>query len=470
MRVKATSHIPIKACYYPAIENEQTLLQCQKQAQWHFSPIKDRIVTDFPRTVAEAAASARVSDVIFFWEKSAFWGAKASYRRKGIIVDEYAQQAVGDTLDTLVARYIKPDNTHHSKRFFSAVHKRHSHIEQALIIGSGPDMAVLESFDTSTRNTTLSLYLSTSVLNERACEICPPDIIIAVDGPSQFGPSATARLYRERTVDLIRRHDSIMLVPAQHLPSIRAHWPDDIQNNVFAVPLTRLIKYGHSFREQWHYEPTSNVLTSFGLPCAASFTKSIIFAGISLTQDDDSAEIKSHHWDHMEEALYQKHVAPMLICHPASGQVDGGYLGRHYARLKHELAAHAASGIEFSKLGASPLKIQPIRYDRNTTKKLPLKVRFFEYIAQIEHRPSLIISFSFILAGLLGTALQYSIGWHMLGFIIAGSLAAFLIAGLLFLRLRQNRLTARLESKLSQQQTQQFANLSERLEALETKK
>lgn len=470
MRVKAAPHINIKACYYPAIENEQTLLQCQNQAQWHLAPIKDRIVTEFPRSVAEAAASARTSDVIFFWEKSAFWGAKASYRRKGIVVDEYAQQAVGDTLDAFVARYIEPDDAQYSNRFFSAVQKRHSHINQALIIGSGPDMAVLERFDTSKRDTTLSLYLSTSVLNERACEIRPPDIIIAVDGPSQFGFSETARGYRDRTIELIRRHNSLMLVPAQHLPSIRAHWPDDIQNNVFAVPLSRLTKYGHAFREQWHYEPTSNVLTSFGLPCAASFTKSIIFAGISLTHDDENPDVKSHHWDHMDEALYQKHVAPMLISHPASGQVDGGYLERHYSRLRHELTAYAASGIQFSKLGASPLKIEPVKYDKSATKKLPLKVRFFEYIAQIEHRPSLIISSSFILAGLLGTTLEYSIGWDMLGFIIAGSLAAFLVAGLLFLRLRQNRMTARLESKLSQQQTQQFANLSERLEALENKK
>ena len=67
-------------------------------------------------------------------------------------------------------------------------------------------------------------------------------------------------------------------------------------------------------------------------------------------------------------------------------------------------------------------------------------------------------------------AVEYSIGLHMLGFIIAGGVAAFLVAGVLFLRQRQNRLHARLESKLSQQQAQQFANLSERLEALERKK
>jgi len=76
----------------------------------------------------------------------------------------------------------------------------------------------------------------------------------------------------------------------------------------------------------------------------------------------------------------------------------------------------------------------------------------------------------FIIFGLLGMALQYIIGKEMLGFFIAGGLAAVLVAGLLFLRLRQNRMAARLESKLSQQQAQQFANLSERLEALERKK
>lgn len=442
----------------------------RKQAQWHLAPLGDSITVEFPQTDAEAQRSAQSADIIFFWQKEAFWAAKAAYRRKGIVVDEYAQQAVGDGLDAFVAQYISPDYTGHSEGFFKAVKARRPVIKQAILIGSGPDMSSLAGLTAADRETSLSLYLSTSVLNEQACAVCPPDIIIAVDGPSQFGLSETGRRYRGRAAELVRRYKSLILVPAQHLPSIRAHWPEDIQDHIFAVPLTRKVGPGHRFDQHWQYEPTSNVSTSFGLPCAASFTESIKFAGVSATLDPQEINPHTHHWEHVDESLYQRHVAPMLAAHPASGQENAGYLNRHHARLDQELSAYAAAGIVFSKLGGSPIEISAKAPPLDPTQSLPLKVRVFESIAKIEHYPGRIIVSAFILAGLLGSALQYSIGLDMLGFLITGGVAACLVAGILFLRLRMNRMTARLERKLSQQHSQQFANLSERLEALEPKK
>lgn len=439
----------------------------RQQAEWHLAPLGGSIEVTFPEIASQAIEGLEAADVIFFWQKDSFWDAKAAHRRKGVVVDEFSQQAVGDRLDAFVAQYISPDYGGHREAFFNAVKARRPVITQAILVGSGPDMASLQTLTTSDLETSLSLYLSTSVLNELACAACPPDIIIAVDGPSQFGSSATGRNYRDRAADLVRRYKSLILVPAQHLPSIRAHWPADIQDHVFAVPLTRKVTAGHRFTEAWEYEPTSNVSTSFGLPCAASFADIIRFAGISATLAPQDINPHTHHWEHVDESLYQRHVAPMLAAHPAAGQDNAGYLERHHARLSQELSAYAASGIAFSKLGGTPIEIKSQKQVADTPQKLPLKVRFFETIAKAEHYPGGIIAAAFILAGLLGTGLHYSIGLDMLGFLITGGVAAFLVAGVLFLRLRMNRMTARLESKLSQQQAQQFANLSERLEALE---
>lgn len=468
--MKDAQHKKLQACYFPAFRESADKAAYQKQAEWHLAPLKDTLTVEYPLTEAEAQRAAQTADIIFFWQKDAFWAAKAAHRRKGIIVDEYAQQAVGDGLDAFVAQYISPDYDGHSESFFKAVRTRRPIITQAILIGSGPDMPSLAGLTAQERETSLSLYLSTSVLNEQACTSCPPDIIIAVDGPSQFGLSETGRRYRDRAADLVRRYESLILVPAQHLPSIRAHWPPDIQDHIFAVPLTRKVRPGHRFNQDWHYEPTSNVSTSFGLPCAASFTDAIKFAGISVTLDPQDINPRSQHWEHVDESLYQRHVAPMLAAHPASGQENAGYLHRHHARLDQELSAYAAAGITFSKLGGPPIEIKAKALPPETPQRLPVKVRFFELIAKAEHYPRHIIICVFILAGLLGTALQYSIGMLMLGFLIAGGVAATLVAGILFLRLRMNRMTARLESKLSQQQSQQFVNLSERLEALERKK
>lgn len=467
--VTNSSEHTLIASYFPALTTTSALESARAQAAWHFAPLKDTLSVIFPRTETEAKQLSKSADIILFWQKEAFWAAKPSDRRKGLIVDEYAQQAVGDKLDAFVARYISPDYAGHSDTFIHAVKTRRPVITSAILIGSGPDMSSLATLEASELDTSLTLYLSTSVLNEQACAVCPPDIIIAVDGPSQFGLSKTGRQYRERAAVLVRRYKSLILVPAQHLPSIRAHWPADIQDHIFAVPLIRKVKAGHRFSQNWHYEPTSNVLTSFGLPCAVSFTDKIKFAGISVTKDAEDINPRTQHWEHVDESLYQRHVAPMLAAHPASGQENAGYLDRHHARLDQDLSAYSVLGISFSKLGGTQIEINTKEIVTTTHQTLSLKVRFFETIAKVEHYPQVIIFTVFILAGLLGTALQYSIGLDMLGFIITGGLAAFLVAGILFLRNRQNRMSARLESKLSQQQAQQFANLSERLGALERK-
>lgn len=467
--VDSTAHNALQISYFPAFSNAADLAFYTKQAEWYLAPLGNRTKITYPENETQAQSSAKTADILLFWKKDAYWAARAAQRRKGLVVDEFSQQAVGDQLDAFIATYVTPDYEGHQAAFFSAVKSRRPNLNRAVIIGSGPNIVSIETLKSQDLDRLVSIYLSSSILNEWACEICPPDIIIAVDGPSQFGPSETGHRYRLRAAELVRKHNSLILVPAQHLPSIRAHWPADIQENIFAVPIVQKVRTGHKFSVAWAYEPTSNVLTSFGLPCAASFTDNVQFSGVSVGPGHESINTGINHWVHSDEALYQRHVAPMLAAHPASGQDDAGYLDRHYARLSQDLSAYAAAGLSFSHLGDKPLSIQPLQNTAEMAESLPLKVRIFETIATAEHYPGRIIITTFVTFGLLGFALQYTIGKEMMGFLIAGGLAAFLVAGLLFLRLRQNRMMARLESKLSQQQAQQFANLSERLEAIEGK-
>lgn len=465
--METSLHVPLKVSYFPAFAASADLAFYKRQADWYLAPLKKRAHISFPENATQAQNSANAADIIFFWKKEAFWNARPALRRKGLVVDEYAEQAVGDKLDAFIASHVTPDFEGHKEVFISAIKGRHPELKRSIIIGSGPNISEVADLSQQELRQSLSIYLSTAVLNEPLCKACPPGVIIAVDGPSQFGPSETAARYRKRVAELVRRYQSLILVPAQHLPSIRAHWPADIQASIFAVPLVRTVKAGHKFSKDWAYEPTSNVLTSFGLPCAASFTDNIALAGISVRNGSDGPRPEGHHWAHLEEAQYQRHVAPMLAAHPASGQDNSGYLDRHHARLNRELSAYHAAGFRFDQLGIGPVNIAPMEVKAEAPPNPSLKVRVFETIAKAEHYPERITLAVFIIFGLLGLAAQYVIGKEMMGFLIAGGLAAFLVAGLLFLRLRQSRLSARLESKLSQQQAQQFANLSARLEALE---
>ena len=461
-----TQTAPIQACYYPAFVTAETAALYKAQAAWHLAPLGERIEITFPKTQAEAKSAAKLSDVIFFWQKDAFWGAAAGLRRKGLVVDEFAQQAVGDTLDAFVASKLKIDVAAHQSKFLQYVKTQKPNAKTATLIGSGPDVSALQKSPPQ-GVTSINIFLSTAIFNTPITEMYPPDIIIAADGPSQFGPSQTAEDYRKRAIEALRRYNCALLIPAQYWPSVQTHWPEDIGKQIYAVPLTPNVSSGHSFAENWHYEPTSNVLTSFGLPCAVGFVGNIRFTGISLSPREAAVNAHTQHWAHENEARYQRHIAPMLAAHPASGQDDGSYLERHHNRLSQALSAYAAKGISFTHMNNQTITPSTSGATHAIAPASPLKRKLFTLIAKAQHYPVAIAAGVFIFAGLLGAALEYTIGLSMLGFFIAGGFAAFFIIAVLFLRLRQNRLTAQLERKLSQQQAQQFANLSERLEAIE---
>ena len=462
-----TQNALIQACYYPAFTAAESLALYKAQAAWHFAPLGEMIEIIFPETPAEAKAAAKSSDVIFFWQKEAYWGAIAQMRRKGLVVDEFSEQAVGDRLDAFVANNLKLGITANQSKFLKTVQRKKPTAKSALIIGSGPDISDFKTSEPHSFDNSINIYLSTAIFDRSLMEACPPDVIIAADGPSQFALSQTASDYRLQAISALRRYSCVLLIPAQYWPSTQAHWPEDVREQIYAVPQTPHVTRGHSFADNWHYEPTSNVLTSFGLPCAASFVKNIRLAGISLSPRNGPINANTQHWEHNDESHYQRHIAPMLAAHPASGQSDGRYLERHHDRLSQELLAYGAKGVSFSNLKYEKIIFSDLETALKTSRQSPLKIKLFNLIAKAEHHPWLITGAAFISAGLLGGAVEYSIGLAMLGFFIAGGFAAFFVAAILFLRLRQNRMSARLESKLSQQQAQQFANLSERLDALE---
>jgi len=462
-----TQNAPIQACYYPAFTAAESAALYKAQAAWHFAPLGEMIEIIFPETLLEAKAAAKSSDVIFFWQKEAYWGTIARMRRKGLVVDEFAEQAVGDRLDAFVANNLRLDTDAHQSKFLKTVQSRKPIAKTAILIGSGPDISELKITESHSFDNSVNIYLSTAIFDGSLMEACPPDVIIGMDGPSQFGLSQTARDYRLQAISALRRYRCALLIPAQYWPSTQAHWPEDVREQIYAVPQTPHVTRGHSFADNWHYEPTSNVLTSFGLPCAASFANNIRLAGISLSAQNGPINANTQHWEHNDESHYQRHIAPMLAAHPASGQSDGGYLERHHDRLRQELLAYRAKGVSFSNLKDEKTISAYPETALKMPRQSPLKIKLFNLIAKAEHYPWPITGATFISAGLLGTAVEYSMGLAMLGFFIAGGFAAFFVAAILFLRLRQNRMSARLESKLSQQQAQQFANLSERLEAIE---
>ena len=79
----------MRVCYFPALINPENLTFYKRQADWYLAPLGKRADVTFPDNETQARSGAEAADIILFWKKEAYWGAKAAHRRKGLVAVSY---------------------------------------------------------------------------------------------------------------------------------------------------------------------------------------------------------------------------------------------------------------------------------------------------------------------------------------------------------------------------------------------
>lgn|GEM_PF-4294106 len=468
--------------YYPEFTEDDDVAHYLAQAEWHFSgSVQDLSVTmaveqaEIPgsEVVSFSADPARdlaqTHDLILFWQADAYWKAAPYLRRKGIIVDDFSEAAVCDKLAQEVSELRRPDFATHKAGFSAYVRKNETGLRPVLLIGSGPELGTIPDSALEQISPATNIYMGTALLDQRATHIRPPDIVIAADGPSQFGWSETAERFRAHLFFHMREHGTHLVAPSNFGPIIEAHWPIDCAEKVWLVPPSDLLPGDHNLSEGWNFQPSSNVLTSLAIPCAAALSDTIMFLGVSSEKPENmngGGGPDPITFYHVSETDYQRHIADLLAHHPASIVDRTSYIDEHYRRLHDQILALSKKGKLFRHIDGTAISFDETE-EAELRQPNQLTVRFFGLISKLQNNPYHILAFIFLLSGGLGAALEYYIGIHMTGFILAGAIGVGGLVILLFIRMRMNRMLTNLERRLSKQQAAQFKNLSDRLASME---
>lgn len=472
------SKMTLRLCVLPFLESDEDTDRVLALLDWHLAPIKDDVSLTIgaisgPRETAlnvntvtetELNSQAKAADKVLFWKTSEFWAAPPAIRRKALRIDTSVELDVGDALDQFVHGHspISLDIAAEQTKLTDVGHYKAN--ADVVIIGSGlMAPGTLEHFSSPP----LAVYLGTTIFNAGLLNALPPDIIIAADVPSQLGHGRTAALYREKVTDLIRTHNSHVVVPAHHKGSVLCHWPDDVTDNFIFVPINAATPLANSLHIQLACRPTGNVLTTLGLPVAASLGTHVHLIGISLGEAGPDAS-----WSHSEQSFYQRHTASMMIDHPAASAAGLAYMRRHLDMLHGQMKALSeAHGTNFmGPLGKAIDHSQSGPVDGNIGEPSALRLSIFKAVSKLEHQPLPILAGVFAVTCLVSlTAAATLIGPTIAGFVMLALLLTGMAALFLFTRIRMNRMMTDLQSKLSTQQTRQFKNLSDRLEAIESK-
>ena len=452
--------------YVPSFDDPDALARYRAQAAWHLKPLQGRAEVGFAETAAAPPPSyvpPRKADIVLFWRADSYWAAPPHVRAKGVLVDELTEPDAGNRLDTLVTDTLDPDTKPFRASYLALIARHRQAGAPVNLIGSGPRAgARLERTD----ERALNIYLGTSVFSDALLAEFRPDIVVAADGPSQFGVGQTAARFRQRMTEILRRGETTLIVPRAHYLNIRHNWDPDIIGHVLPVPVDAHTPLGTRFSQTFSYRPTTNILTSFGLPLALDVSDRVNFVGITLPAGAGN-EAKALHWTHAEEVRYQRHVADMMAQHPAAMNVSDSYLADHMGQLSHILAAAQDMGCSF-RLEGRPYRCEAPAGSGPVPRKAGVLPRVFRVVEAFDDRPvaGALLLLPFVALAVWG--LKESLR-HPMFEILVVSLAAVAIAVVTaFLRARMNRRLGHLERRLVQQQAHQFANLSSRLEAIET--
>ncbi|MBA5778046.1 glycosyltransferase family 2 protein [Stappia sp. F7233] len=185
------------------------------------------------------------------------------------------------------------------------------------------------------------------IRNREVLEKMAPRIIVASDPIFHAGPSTYAARFRQDLIDAMRTYGSCYIFPMRDYGAYCAYLPEDLHEKLIPVPISSSHGMNLRFPEDFFVGATSNVMTLFLLPLAASLGKRITLAGF----DGRPIGNNEYFWSHSKAFQYDAEMGAIQDAHPAFFGIDyDEYYEIHCRTLKTYLGEIENAGIEVSSI------------------------------------------------------------------------------------------------------------------------
>ena len=468
---------------YPQVERHQDLADLEWRTRWYFRqrleagervviPVKQGLRralhppfyleaderTPSPLLSSEDALDvARTAETVIVWDRSARLAAPAWLRRNAVIGDELCDVGAAENWSLAVSSVLTGDS---ERRFREACARLRAENRCALLIGSGPSMPL--AVDPGYCGPSINIYGGSAVLHDDMIAAREPHFVAAPDIAAHLGPSKTAARYRERLFDVLDRSNALVLMPEPSWRSLTAWWPDRLKDRVIALPVAAQRKISDSFLDDFSYEPTSNVLTSFMLPAAAAVSTEFYFAGIDGR--GDTLE-ESGVWRHAREGDYRADLLDAALAHGRLHVVDiDAYYADHWARAAAICAAMSETGIAIhapAVIAGNAASLKQVALKRRKERYAQL---LFSILDAADDRPNA----RNVAFGVVGAVLGGVAAMNIVFGALAGAFILLIFAmGYFSLRMRMSRLAAIADRAQASEQSRAMMALGARIDMLE---
>lgn len=206
------------------------------------------------------------------------------------------------------------------------------------VFGTGPGLSKAKEHDFSDG---VSIACNSMVRNRDLMDRLQPPLIVVADPIFHAGPSTYARAFRDSLVAALDRYGSDLIVPMRDYHIYLEHLPERFADSIVALPFKAGETPNLDLEKEYHVTTTSNVLTLFLLPLAATFFNEIRIFGC----DGRPLKENNYFWGHDKASQFNDEMGDIKKAHPGFFNLDyNDYYLTHCETLARWLNAAEAGG------------------------------------------------------------------------------------------------------------------------------
>lgn len=391
-----TPNAPMRLAFYPAFDTEAQLQDHVCRAAWYLGPLQDQLaavtmhgpagarppVQALPLLDPGLPALVGAFKVLALASGAPDWDSTLAQADAVFLHDDRVRSELQERLRRVKpgTRIVRVDHerVQHADSFYlrfaaafpalQAGFRAHGAAlcrallpplrrEKCYLFGTGPNFSLSAHADFSDG---VVVACNSMVINHQVVDRLNPAVFVIADPIFHAGPSIYAAKFRAAFVQEMRGRDCPVFVPLRDYHVYRACLQAELLDRVIPIAFDEAPDPAAPPNLDLLADPlvtvTSNILTLFQIPIAATLARRIFIAGC----DGRPSTQNSYFWQHDKSVQINDGMAEIRAAHPAFFAISyDDYYARHESTLARWVAAAEARGCEVVSL--TPSFLQPLQ-------------------------------------------------------------------------------------------------------------
>jgi len=227
-----------------------------------------------------------------------------------------------------------------SRQKFMRMVERLGRYARSWVFGTGPSLEAALDFDFSGD---LTIACNSMVRNRPLLDRLEPKLFVVGDPIFHAGCSSYAGKFRQHLYEVLDNYDCNLIVPFRDYRLYMAHVPQRFADRIIGIPFEQLPEVNLDLTGEFAVKTTSNILTLFLLPLAATLSNEINIVGC----DGRKMEDNKYFWSHHRASQINDEMQNIQLAHPSFFAIDyDDYYLTHCDLLERWLRAAENKGIK----------------------------------------------------------------------------------------------------------------------------